>query len=131
MRVVMVTVFRFQLGLIYLLIICCVWSVYFPLVSSPHWYIFLTCSVALGTVVFCLFLVTSRPLYTDNCFKVSLLFCLLICSLSLSVYLQLSNTDQSSPSLTTDNLGNVSTNFIITDISESGLFALYVEVRIM
>ena len=110
MRVVTVTVFRFQLGLIYLLIICCVWSVYFPLVSSPHWYIFLTCSVALGTVVFCLFLVTSRPLYTDNCFKVSLLFCLLVCSLSLSLYLQLPAPDQ-------------------PDITEAGLFALYVQVR--
>ena len=96
--------------------------------SSPHWYIFLTCSVSLGTVVFCLFLVTSSPVYTENCFKVSLLFCLLLCALSLSVYLQLSEPDSDSQ-LTDLSLGNVSTNFIITDLSESGLFALYVEVR--
>ena len=117
------------MGLIYLLIICFVWAVYFPAVSSPHWYIFLTCSVSLGTIVFCLFLLTSSPVYTENCFKVSLLFCLLICALSLSVYLQLSDPD--SPSQPVDlSLGNLSTSFIITDISEAGLFALYVEVRL-
>ena len=115
------------MGLIYLLIICFVWAVYFPAVSSPHWYIFLTCSVSLGTIIFCLFLLTSSPVYTENCFKVSLLFCLLICALSLSVYLQLS--DPASPSESVESPSNVSTIFIMTDISESGLFALYVEVK--
>ena len=28
---------RFQLGLSYLLILCTVWAVYFPLIGSPHW----------------------------------------------------------------------------------------------
>ena len=83
--------------------------------------------MSLGTVVFCLFLVTSSPVYTDNCFKVSLLFCLLICALSLSVYLQLS--DPAAHSEPVESLGNVSASFIMTDITESGLFALYVEVR--
>ena len=98
--------------------------------SSPHWYIFLTCSVSLGTIVFCLFLVTSSPVYTDNCFKVSLLFCLLICALSLSVYLQLSDPTSPSEPVERESLSNVSTTFVITDISESGLFALYVEVSL-
>ena len=71
--------------------------------------------MSLGTVVFCLFLVTSRPCYTSYCFKVSLLFCLLVCLLSLVVYLQLPGPDQTEQS----------------DISEAGLFALYVQVRQM
>ena len=81
--------------------------------SSPHWYIFLTCSVSLGTIVFCLLLLTSRPLYTDNCFKVSLLFSLLVCSLSLSLYLQLPPPHQTTSQ---------------PDLSEAGLFGLYVQV---
>ena len=87
------------------------------MVSSPHWYIFLTCSVSLGTIVFCLLLLTSRPLYTDNCFKVSLLFCLLVCSLSLSLYLQLPTPHQ--------------TDGAQPDMTEAGLFALYVQVLLV
>ena len=87
------------------------------MVSSPHWYIFLTCSVSLGTIVFCLLLLTSRPLYTDNCFKVSLLFCVLVCSLSLSLYLQLSPPHQEDSAQ--------------PDMTEAGLFALYVQVLLV
>ena len=98
---------RFQLGLSYLLLACLVWAVYFPATATPHWYIFLSCSLALGTTVFCMFLVTCSPLYTHNCFKVSLLLCFLLCSLSLAAFL---------PERA-------------ADLSQAGLFALYLQVH--
>merc|ERR1719431_821820 len=78
----------FQLGLTYLLVLCLVWSLYFPLSASPHWYIFLTVSLALGCVVFSMFLFTCSPFYSENCFKVSLVLCCLLTFLSLAVFLQ-------------------------------------------
>jgi len=124
---------RFQLGLSYLLMLCLVWAIYFPTVATPHWYIFLSGSVSLGTVIFCMFLVTCSPIYSENCFKVSLLLCLLLCSLSLAVYLQISPNEiilengavlEPSTNISASTLGQ-------TDLSEAGLFALYVEVLLL
>jgi len=126
---------RFQLGLSYLLMLCLVWAIYFPTVATPHWYIFLSGSVSLGTVVFCMFLVTCSPFYSENCFKVSLLLCALLCSLSLAVYLQISPTPDeiiSEVDSILESLPNVSTSTLgQTDLSEAGLFALYVEVLLL
>jgi len=124
---------RFQLGLSYLLMLCLVWAIYFPTVATPHWYIFLSGSVSLGTVIFCMFLVTCSPIYSENCFKVSLLLCLLLCSLSLAVYLQISPSEiilengavlEPPTNISASTLGQ-------TDLSEAGLFALYVEVLLL
>ena len=96
-------------------------------------YIFLTCSVSLGAVVFLLILITFSSLYPDNCFKVSLLFCLLLCTLSLAVYLQLSPGHQSTFQNQTllesndDTIQDVVDDSTV-DLSEAGLFALYVQV---
>ena len=88
--------------------------------------------MSLGTVVFCMFLVTCSPFYSENCFKVSLLLCALLCSLSLAVYLQISPTPDeiiSEVDSILESLPNVSTSTLgQTDLSEAGLFALYVEV---
>ena len=92
-------------------------------------YIFLTCSVSLGVVVFMMILITCTSIYSKNCFKVSLLFCLLICSLSLSVYLQLSPGQEiTAPSLDTNNATTVPDQAAYSDLSEAGLFTLYVQV---
>ena len=95
-------------------------------------YIFLTCSVSLGVVVFMMILITCTSIYSKNCFKVSLLFCVLICSLSLSVYLQLSPEQEeiTAPSLDTNNATTVPDQAAYSDLSEAGLFTLYVQVNI-
>ena len=107
-------------------------SHYFPLTMRWYYflslsrYIFLTFSVSLGVTVFLLILITCSAVYPRNCFKVSLVFCVLICSLSLSTFLQLAPSQlksQDAP-LPGDN-GTTPHN---TDLSEAGLFALYVQV---
>ena len=101
-------------------------------IMSLFRYIFLTCSVSLGVVVFMMILITCTSIYSKNCFKVSLLFCVLICSLSLSVYLQLSPEQEeiTAPSLDTNNATTVPDQAAYSDLSEAGLFTLYVQVNI-
>jgi len=127
---------RFQLGLSYLLMLCLVWAIYFPSIATPHWYIFLSGSVSLGTIVFCMFLVTCSPVYSENCFKVSLLLCALLCSLSLAVYLQISPTYTSTNTVPVVNTSDIRVDDSLStlskmDLSEAGLFALYVEVLLL
>ena len=46
------TTLRFRYGLVYLLLLCFSWSIYFPVVGSPHWPLFL--ASALATSIFLL-----------------------------------------------------------------------------
>ena len=88
--------------------------------------------MSLGVTVFLLILITCSAVYPRNCFKVSLVFCVLICSLSLSTFLQLapSNEDPSQlPSQDALPPGDNGTTPHNTDLSEAGLFALYVQVE--
>ena len=112
-------------------------SHYFP--RTIRWYyflssryIFLTVSVSLGVTVFLLILITCSSVYPQNCFKVSLIFCVLICSLSLSTFLQLAPSDEERSHLK-DHVaplpGDNGTTPHNSDLSEAGLFALYVQVE--
>ena len=95
-------------------------------------YIFLTVSVSLGVTVFLLILITCSSVYPQNCFKVTLIFCVLICSLSLSTFLQLAPSDEDRSNLK-DHVallpGDNGTTPHNSDLSEAGLFALYVQVE--
>ena len=116
---------------------CSTDTIHFFTLSLFTRYIFLSGSVSLGTVIFCMFLVTCSPLYSENCFKVSLLLCLLLCSLSLATYLQISqhnnnNNNNNNNTMLGTNFSathNIDSSLGRTDLSEAGLFALYVEVR--
>ena len=105
-------------------------------------YIFLTVSVSLGVTVFLLILITCSSVYPQNCFKVSLVFCVLICSLSLSTFLQLAPSDEDpSKPKSQDVLQDVRQDVLhldvngtiphTSDLSEAGLFALYVQVLVL
>jgi len=123
---------RFQLGLTYLLILCSVWAVYFPAIGSPHWYIFLTASLSIGVIVCLMFILVSSSIFVDNYFKVSLIFSILLCSTSLCVYLQL--TPEHDQVVTAGHHGTNVSHVPVrsgSDLSDAGLFALYVQVLVL
>ena len=94
--------------------------------------------MSLGVTVFLLILITCSSVYPQNCFKVSLVFCVLICSLSLSTFLQLAPSDEDPSELKSQDVrqdvlvpGDNVTIPHTSDLSEAGLFALYVQVLVL
>lgn len=86
----------------------------------------------MGGVLFVMIIITTSSIYSRNCFKVSLLFSILITSLSLSIYLQLSPEPslEKDESLSEEQFANATgTGNTASDFSEAGLFALYVQVN--
>ena len=106
--------------------------VYHAEINYDFWrrYIFLTASVGMGVIVCLMFILVSSSIFVDNYFKVSLLFSILLCSTSLCVYLQLTPEHGQLVSSVDQQGTNVSHVPAHTgsDLSDAGLFALYVQV---
>ena len=106
---------RFQFGLVYLLLVALALCIYFPVMGTPHWPVFLGlgCAILL-VVVMVLGLTAFLPsLYQQHCFKISLVLSVVLCTLSLMA------------------TANLSLPGDAVDITPAGLFAIYVAILLL
>ena len=69
---------RFQFGLIYLLLLSLVFSIYFPAMQSPHWTLFLGLNLGIMVTVAMTLAVTFSSLYQKHVWKISVALSLVI-----------------------------------------------------
>ena len=106
---------RFQFGLTYLLILALLLAIYFASTKTHHWGPLLGLSLALFMLVVLVLFVTTKAVFAQHCFKISLALSLFLCTVSLLA----AATIQSNPVK------------VQNDISPAGIYAIYMAITLL